>query len=232
MAREKRTTRKKKAPEEAPKPARVLSPEEEQKEIQQMQQEADEVTNESLESTRRMRQMAEESRQMGATTLQKLDEQGEKLNKVENDLDTINADLKDGENTLTEMEKCCGLCVCPWNQRRSFESKQSGYSKTWKGNNDPKSSQPRKSGEMTQAGSGKQQQMIQPITGDAREEEMNENLNVVSDILGDLKNQAEDMNNELESQNEQLDRMNRKAESNVNRTESANKRTTDLLRSA
>eukprot|EP00126_Sphaerothecum_destruens_P000465 Sdes_comp10545_c0_seq1m2237 len=229
MAREKKN--KKGAESEKPAPA-PISAEQEAAEIQEFQRKGDEITNESLESTRRMKQMAEESRQIGATTLNKLEEQGEKLNKVEGDLDTINADLKQGEKTLYEMEKCCGLCVCPWNKRRSFESKQAGYAKTWK-EGEVVVKQPKKSGEIgaTSGGVGKQKQMIQTITGDAREDEMNENLNVVGDILQDLKHQANDMNNELSVQNEQLDRMNRKAESNINRTEVANKRTTDLIRS-
>lgn len=46
-----------------------------------------------------------------------LDEQGEQLDRVEENLDQINVDMKEAERNLTGLEKCCGLCVCPW--RRS-----------------------------------------------------------------------------------------------------------------
>jgi hypothetical protein len=35
---------------------------------------------------------------------------------VEEGLDQINADMKEAEKNLTGMEKCCGMCVCPWNR--------------------------------------------------------------------------------------------------------------------
>ena len=41
-----------------------------------------------------------------------LDEQGEKLERIEDTLDTINADMKEAEKNLTGLEKFCGLCVC------------------------------------------------------------------------------------------------------------------------
>lgn len=41
-----------------------------------------------------------------------LDEQGEKLNRIEENLDTINADMKEAEKNLTGLEKFCGLCAC------------------------------------------------------------------------------------------------------------------------
>lgn len=41
-----------------------------------------------------------------------LDEQGEKLNRVEENLDTINADMREAEKNLTGLEKFCGLCIC------------------------------------------------------------------------------------------------------------------------
>ena len=50
-------------------------------------------------------------------TLVALDEQGEQLDRVEENLDQINVDMREAERNLTGLEKCCGLCVCPW--RRS-----------------------------------------------------------------------------------------------------------------
>lgn len=57
---------------------------------------------------------------MGIRTLVALDEQGEQLDRVEENLDQINVDMKEAERNLTGLEKCCGLCVCPW--RRSVQN--------------------------------------------------------------------------------------------------------------
>ncbi|ETE66891.1 Synaptosomal-associated protein 23 [Ophiophagus hannah] len=86
-----------------------LSPEE-------IQLRAHQVTDESLESTRRILGMAIESQDTGIKTITMLDEQGEKLNNIEEGMDQINKDMKEAEKNLTELNKCCGLCVCPCNR--------------------------------------------------------------------------------------------------------------------
>ena len=53
---------------------------------------------------------------MGNNTLTELNDQGEKLNRVEGNLDAINADMKKADKTLTNMEKWFGLFTCPWNR--------------------------------------------------------------------------------------------------------------------
>ena len=45
-----------------------------------------------------------------------LDEQGQQLDRVEGNLNTINAEMKQAEKTLSKMEKWCGLFTCPWNR--------------------------------------------------------------------------------------------------------------------
>jgi synaptosomal-associated protein 25 len=55
----------------------------------------------------------EESKEAGIKTLVMLDDQGEQLERVEQNLDTINQDMKEAEEHLKGMEKCCGLCVLP-----------------------------------------------------------------------------------------------------------------------
>ena len=45
-------------------------------------------------------------------TLMALDEQGEQLDRVEENLDQINVDMREAERNLTGLEKFCGLCVC------------------------------------------------------------------------------------------------------------------------
>lgn len=40
----------------------------------------------------------------------------EQLERVEGGLDTINQDMREAEEHLKGMEKCCGLCVLPCNK--------------------------------------------------------------------------------------------------------------------
>ncbi|KAK5972447.1 Synaptosomal-associated protein [Trichostrongylus colubriformis] len=110
-------------------------------------------------------------------------EKPEQLERCEGALDTINTDMKEAEEHLKGMEKCCGLCVLPWNK----------------------------------------------ITNDAREDEMDENIQQVSTMVGNLRNMAIDMSTEVSNQNRQLDRIHDKAQSNEVRVESANKRANKLL---
>jgi len=48
------------------------------------------------------------------------------------------------------------------------------------------------------------------ITDDAREDEMEENLQQVGSMVGNLRNMAIDMGNEIESQNQVISRINKK----------------------
>lgn len=210
------------------------------RELEGIQQQADRTTNQSLEATRRMVAMTEQTQEVGIKTLEELDHQGEQIDRIEDNLDQINADMKRAERNLTQMEKCCGLCVCPWNRSRNYES-SSTYKRAWgsdavKAEDDVVKRQPR-TGDFQATGSargGGQQQggFIQRVTDDAREDEMDENLGQVSRALGNLKNMAVDMGNELERQNVQLDRVNAKAEANDERVQAANVRTKKILRNA
>ena len=51
---------------------------------------------------------------------------------------------------------------------------------------------------------------IQRINNDAREDEMEDNMQAVGSVLGNLKNMAADMGDEISRQNKQLDRIDRK----------------------
>ncbi|KAL3312644.1 Synaptosomal-associated protein 25, partial [Cichlidogyrus casuarinus] len=77
--------------------------------------EVDFVAVESLESTRRMLALCEESKEAGISTLVMLDDQGEQLDRINEGMDQINEDMKDAEKNLDDLNKCCGLCVLPWN---------------------------------------------------------------------------------------------------------------------
>ncbi|XP_052271078.1 synaptosomal-associated protein 25-like isoform X2 [Dreissena polymorpha] len=199
-------------------------------ELSNLQFQANKVTDESLESTRRMMALCEESKEVGIKTLVMLDEQGEQLDRIEEGMDQINADMKDAEKNLEGMEKCCGLCVLPWKKAKNFE-KSSDYNKTWKSSEDGtvNTNGPRV---IVDQGNGVGQTggYITRITNDAREDEMEQNLGEVSGMLGNLRNMAVDMGNELGAQNRQLDRINQKSESNEERIKEANTRAHKLLK--
>ncbi|XP_034625070.1 synaptosomal-associated protein 23 [Trachemys scripta elegans] len=204
-----------------------LSPEE-------IQLRAHQVTDESLESTRRILGLAVESQDAGIKTITMLDEQGEQLTRIEEGMDQINKDMKEAEKTLTELNKCCGLCVCPCNRTKNFESGKA-YKSTWgdgveNSTDHVVASQPRRViNNQPQTTGGASGGYITRITNDAREDEMDENLAQVGSILGNLKNLALDMGNEIDSQNKKIDRINEKADTNKDRIEQANVRAKKLI---
>nr|XP_060616958.1 synaptosomal-associated protein 23 [Anolis sagrei ordinatus] len=195
---------------------------------------AHQVTDESLESTRRILGLAVESQDAGIKTIAMLDEQGEQLNRIEEGMDQINKDMREAEKNLKELNKCCGLCVCPCNRTKNFESSKS-YRTTWgdgmeNSGDHVVSRQPGRTIDyQQQGGGGNSGGYITRITNDAREDEMDENLTQVGNILGNLKNMALDMGNEIDSQNKQIDRINEKAETNKDRIEQANVKAKRLI---
>ena len=77
------------------------------------------TTDESLESARRMVALAEASKEAGIKTLVELDDQAEKLEHIEDGMDSIHEDMLAGEKALAALEACCGICVLPWNKRET-----------------------------------------------------------------------------------------------------------------
>uniref|UniRef100_A0A1I8P0A8 Synaptosomal-associated protein n=2 Tax=Stomoxyini TaxID=43911 RepID=A0A1I8P0A8_STOCA len=201
-------------------------------ELQDLQMKATQVADESVESTRRMLAYMEESKEAGIRTLVALDDQGEQLDRIEDGMDRINADMKEAEKNLSGMEKCCGICVLPW---KKVSVKDDGDN-AWKKNDDGKivNNQPQRViDERERGGMGQPPQSgyIARITNDAREDEMDENLGQVNSMLGNLRNMALDMGSELENQNIQIDRINAKGDANNARMSGVNQRANNLLKS-
>jgi len=203
-------------------------------ELESLQLKANQVTDESLESTRRMIQLCEDSQAVGAKTLDMLDQQGEQLARVEGDMDKINAEMKEAEKHITGMEKWCGLCVCPWNRHRRIrdtDAKWKGDAKGSGGGGKGSGAVSKQPGRSNGGGSVKPDgPMINRINDDAREDEMEENLQAVGGILSNLKAMSQDMNAELDKQNKGLDRMNLKSHTVDKRITQANQRTEALLK--
>lgn len=196
-------------------------------ELETLQLRANTVTDESLESTRRMIALCEESHTAGSKTLEMLETQGEQLNRIEGGLDNINAEMKQAEKHLTGMEKWCGLCVCPWNRRKKIKDVDESK---WENKGDGTVVRTQPLGHDQREGGGSGGPYIQRITNDAREDEMEDNMQVVGSMLSNLKSMATDMGQEIEKQNTQLDKIGAKATGAQMKIESANKRTEKLLK--
>ena len=139
-----------------------------------LDQRIDHVTNESVDATRRIRQVAEETNRIGVDTLITVNEQGEQLDNVENRLDEINVDLKQTDKNLSKLETCCGCfhCCTPKNMQKDRHYKKVYGKKAQQQMDDVVSEQPSGRGGRGQA-SGP---YIKRVTDDAREDEMEDNL--------------------------------------------------------
>ncbi|CAH1786662.1 unnamed protein product [Owenia fusiformis] len=200
-------------------------------ELRDYQMQANAVTDQSLDSTRRMLQMSEESQDVGVKTLVMLDEQGEQLNRIEDGVEKINADVKVAEANLRQMEKCCGLCLCPpWKRIPSKDSEFNSWQPNKDGEPNTKGPQARMEDKRGQYDSGPGGGYITRVTNDAREDEMEENLQQVGGIVGNLKMMAMDMGNTIDSQNKQLDRTTHKANVADDRVKGANQRAMKLIK--
>lgn len=220
----------------------MTSYESHQSDLQELRLKAGQVADESLESTRRMVHMMEESKEAGIRTLVALDDQGEQLDRIEEGMDRINADMREAEKNLSGMEKCCGLCSMPW---KNISLRSGNDANSWKTSDNEKNNavidhQPLRTGTderdhhngvgtMGGATSG-QGAYVTRIMNDAREDEMDENLGQVNDMLGNLRNMALDMGSEIENQNKQIDRINTKSDANNARMDGVNKRANILLK--
>lgn len=155
-----------------------------------------------------MRQLCEDSKEAGIRTLVALDEQGEQLDRVEEDMDKINTDMKEAEKALSGMEQCCGLCTCPCGKAKEFQEDES----TWKGNDDGKivGGQPVRTVDDRGGGGAMVGSYIARVTKDDREDEMEENMQDVNNMIGNLRNMAIDMGSEIGAQNQQIGRINQK----------------------
>jgi synaptosomal-associated protein 25 len=139
--------------------------------------------------------------------------------------------MDDAEKNLTNLQKCCGLCVLPWQRVRHKRRPLKNSSTT---NSTEKSSPIITEPKLRMAGDEGMPTTgyITRITNDGREVEMDDNLQLVSSYLGNLKNIALDMGDTITTQNQQIDRIADKNEAGLDRVNAANKRTQDILRRA
>ncbi len=141
--------------------------------------------------------------------------------------------MDEAEENLTNLQKCCGLCVLPWNRVRR---KRRPYTNSTASNSSEISSPTSQEPKLRMSGGDEGMPTGGYITrinkDDDREEEMDDNLQLVSSYLGNLKNIALDMNDTITNQTKQIDRITDKSDSGVDRVNAANKQTQKILRKA
>merc|ERR1712038_795282 len=172
-------------------------------------------------STRRMMDLCSEAKDQGIKTLVALDDQGEQIDKIEGGLDSINADMGLAEKALKSMDLAFGIFPKFWKKSEGFKEDKEvwGEVKGSGGGSKPAAS--------VEVGDGA---FVARITNDDREEEMEENMQQIGAMVGNLRNMANDMGSEIGRQNDQLDRVNKKAESDQSRVKMANEKASNLLK--
>merc|ERR1719458_2062829 len=145
-------------------------------------------------------------------------------------MDKINAEMKEANKHITGMEKWCGICVCPWNRAAKVRDVDGSWKPSKNSSGDKEriiGNEPNSRNEMPDSSRGP---YIQRIQNDAREDEMEDNMQAVGSILGNLKNMASDMGDEIGKQNKDLERIGGKAAKADVKVQNANTRTEKLLK--
>jgi len=89
-------------------------------EAEELAYKINETTDESHKSTRRMVALCEEAKEAGIKTLIAIDDQGEKLEKMEQGMLDIREDMEEAEKAMAGMERCCcGLFPDPFVKHES-----------------------------------------------------------------------------------------------------------------
>lgn len=165
-------------------------------ELEALQLQIGQISNDSLESTRRMKKLCEESKEYGIKTLVALDDQGEQLDKIEKGMDSIRYDMRAAEKALKGMDLCCGIFPKFWKKSGLIQDDA-----VWNEENSTNCGAPQN---FTEVQTGN---FVAKVTNDQLEEEMEENMQQVSTIIGNLKNMAADISLEVDRQNTQIARL-------------------------
>nr|XP_020461266.1 synaptosomal-associated protein 25-like isoform X1 [Monopterus albus] len=153
------------------------------------------------------------------------------LDRIDEGLDQIGSDMKEAVKNLTDLGKCCGLCSC---EKLKAIEKNMVYKAVLGGASSQDgvvSSQPPSSRvadereQMVMSG-----EYITRVTHDGREAEMEDNMNHISSIIGNVKSMAVDMGQAIDRQNDQIENIQSKVNINKARINTANKKANNLMK--
>ena len=199
--------------------------------LEALQLKASIITDATLESTRRMKILVEESESTGIKTIETLEYQGEKLKRVENGLDGMRSDMRQTNNSLKRMEKWCGLlCVCPSLSNSAKSEDKSKESKTDNKKGISFGIGKSRSKKATVPESASKGPYIKRITNDAREDEMEENMEEIGKSLGRLKIMSEVIGDEVTHHSKKIDDIHKKGGRIRGQIEDANERTKKIIK--
>lgn len=178
--------------------------------LEQYQERIRRIEDQTLESSRRSVRTLEETVQIGAETMVELDEQGEKLNRAERRLDDIDQDLRTSQRTMREIRSVFGGVVNWFTKDKlsttpSSVTQENAEARKAEASARRHEQQQQRQRQERQQQQQRHQQRRPPQS--AREEELDQNLDRMSQSLAVLRNMGEDMGDSLEAQNEQIGRM-------------------------
>jgi hypothetical protein len=177
----------------------------------QLQQRQQEALGSTLTTVRHCQKLSQESVYMGVSTLAELDAQGQQLTRVEEGLTKVDEQTTKAGRIIEEMQAhkcCCGCCMCCWPcwpfcPRRLIKKRPALSSSQTK--KPPPNS-------VTEALLPKGLPLPKGgwpnlVLNDAQEAEIHQGLDVVSENIATLRQQAVTMGDTLTTQNTQLERL-------------------------
>lgn len=191
-------------------------------------------TDDSLECTRRMKQLVDESRNAGTASLTALHHQGQQLDQIEDDLNAIDGQVGQTAKIVSQMEQCCCYDLCCCCCRKKEDEEEEGV--TWKRETNSVTvfrSQSQLDRSYTSGyslASSFSGGLVNRVTNDFREDEMESNLHDVGSMIGVLRSMAMDQGTTIEQQNEQISRINDKAVADEGKMKGLSKRMENLLK--
>ncbi|KAL5016298.1 hypothetical protein ScPMuIL_005887 [Solemya velum] len=223
----------------------------------QLFEEIDGSEDRQLASTQRALHSLYDSERMGVATAEELVRNSEQLDNIERKNDQINKDLKTSQKHLNSIKSIFGGIKTWWNsskdQKDEIPENQNKLKETLEKssykdsgahpalrNRDPDGrgfyldDEDELDGRFM-AGSKKntgssQGQFIQPLTRSKKEQEMEQNLELMSEGLGRLKDLGSALGGEIDRQNTQLDRINTKVDPNLDLLDNQNLQMRKILR--
>ena len=132
-----------------------------------------------------------------------LDEQEEKLKNIATGLEKINSDTKIAKKTLRNMDKVLGIFPKFWKNNHVHGLEHKDSVKKNKQNNQQNSVTPEKVQKVSK--NSKFSVEHKPYADGAREEQININLNRISEMVGILHNDAKIIGEEVQKQNDIID---------------------------
>ncbi|KAJ3425052.1 synaptosomal-associated protein [Anaeramoeba flamelloides] len=199
------------------------------------------ITQESLESTRKTLSLTNETNQIGIETLNKLYLQGEQLNKINEDLVSIEDNSKKSGWLLKSMDGIIGMTKHLFskeptqkndNKLNEIENKKSKEKKKEKEKEKEKEIEKEK----LKKKEIKDESIYQEIERSLFSQEMcdmmdeqDENLNQISDLINGIKEISILQGEEIEKQNKKIDNLTEKVDRSNETTKSNNQKINKIL---